>query len=152
MSNSNTNSRWHVTVSGSLRWWSGGTEAHAQVKGAATFEALPSESVSAAPRFQIRYQGDRVMTNGHRSHFDSGCLLLPASAGEWGLQHSKLKSANAKGRAIILIFEPTTTTQLNRIQLTVPIRAGTDDGKLFVGAVEKAVDEWKEWQETQLQG
>ena len=140
MNNSSSISRWLVSIRGTLRWWCF-DGLHRQVKGIVSFEAL---SVSP-PTFHIKYQGDEVI-DGQRGYYTQGILHLPDVQFEF--VHRKLKSENATGRVIVLTFQSTATTRshdVQRIQLSVPISDTCDDGKLFLQAVEKAVQQRDKW-------
>ena len=135
--------KWMVTVSARLRWWyklpSGGG-GH-QVKGAVSFEATTNGF------FCLSYDGDLVdSTTMAFIKPLKGSLMLPSHDSGWKLEHKKIKSSNAKGRAIVLSFDHQDPYGLDRIQVSFPIIVGSvdgtvDDGKLFIQAIQKALEE-----------
>ena len=77
-----------------------------------------------------------------------GRIQLPSSGSDWKLECKKIKSTNARGRAIILSFDDQ-CHPLDRIQVSFPIICdangavdrAVDDGKLFVKAIQRALEE-----------
>ena len=138
-----TDINWMVTVpSGRLPWWykgSPGIEGH-QVKGTVS---LVSDGVS----FRIGYDGDLVDSNSETLAVVrpvKGSIRLPSCGSNWKLEHKKIKSSNAKGRAIMISFDDQ-HDMLDRIQVSFPIidddNGTVDDGKLFIKAIQKALEE-----------
>ena len=75
----------------------------------------------------------------------TGRITLPCIGSDWKLEHKKIKSANAKGRAIIVAFDDPHNS-LDRIQVSFPIITDdsggvSDDGKLFLLAIQRAMEE-----------
>jgi hypothetical protein len=104
---------------------------------------LPSKP---EPRLQIRYDGDGVIGGRSSSYFTSGTLPLPS--GPWKLFASKLKSEHSKGRAIMVQFQ---SSEIDRFQLSIPITNTCDEGRLFVKAIKRALEEKQEYEDDQEQ-
>ena len=130
--------KWIVTVTGRLRWWHRHDLSGRQVKGAVSLEATTHGF------FRILFDGDLVDDSMAVIKPVKGRIQLPSHDSDcWKLEHKKIKSANAKGRAIVLSFDDPHDS-LDRIQVSFPIGDGNgavDDGKLFITAIEKAMEE-----------
>ena len=96
----NTDIKWLLTVSGRLRWWykSDNVVAGRQVKGAVSLEAL-----SDGWFFLIAYDGV-LLDSDTMAVIKSVNGRIPLPSCEWKLELRKIKSPNAKGRAIVLSF------------------------------------------------
>ena len=92
--------------------------------------------------FRILFDGDLIDDSMAVIKPVKGRIQLPSHDSDcWKLEHKKIKSANAKGRAIVLSFDDPHDS-LDRIQVSFPIvDDGVDDGKLFITAIEKAMEE-----------
>ena len=126
---------WMLTVSsGRLRWWYKAGNAGHQVKGAVSL-------VSDGVFFRIAYDGALIDSDSLAVIRPvKGNITLP-SCGGWKLEHRKIKSTNARGRAIVLSFDDQHhPLDLDRIQLSFPISDDNDDGKLFIMAIERAME------------
>ena len=109
------------------------------MKGAVSLEATTDG-------FFVLYDGDLIDSNSETLAVIKplkGRIQLP-SCGSWKLEHRKIKSTNARGRSMVLSFHDH-QDPLDRIQVSFPIiiddNGAVDDGKLFITAIEKAMEE-----------
>ena len=113
------------------------------MKGAVSLEATTDGF------FLVSYDGDLIDSNSETLAVIKplkGRIQLP-SCGSWKLEHRKIKSTNARGRSMALSFHDH-QDPLDRFQVSFPIIDGTgdndgavDDGKLFVMALQRALEE-----------
>ena len=133
--------KWMVTVSsGRLRWWFKADvtgHGHCQVKGSVGLVATTNGF------FHLTYDGDLVDdTMMAVIKPVKGSFMLP-TCGSWKMEHKKIKSTNARGRAMVLCFDDH-QDPLDRIQVSFPIvdvDNAVDDGKLFIKAIQRALEE-----------
>ena len=128
--------KWIVTVTGRLRWWHRHDLNGRQVKGAISLEATTHGF------FRILFDGDLVDDSMAVIKPVKGRIQLPYSGSVWKLEHKKIKSLNAKERAMVLSFDDPHDS-LDRIQVSFPIvdDGAVDDGKLFLLAIQRAMEE-----------
>lgn len=135
--------KWLVAFNGSLRWWSNGTGGHQQIKGTVEIQAF-EHTPWTEPKYRIRFSGDRIAPNGHRTHYESGILELP-SPGCWVIIEKKIRSPNTDGRAVKLTCNTRNNHSVDAVQFTAKITPTSDSAMLFHRAVKRANKEWNAW-------
>ena len=136
--NYDTNDLWHAesTVSAALlRWWISKSLQY-QVKGKLELQK------SFVGSYRIFYKGLQVDCDGRVGSVTiDGVLPLPPSC-KWTIETKKLKTANAKARAILLTFPTKSFCGLyEKIQVTIPLsddEAHNNNAKLFASTLENA--------------